>query len=172
MSVINLKPVSLTKANFAPFGDVIETKGANSYAINQGTTKRYHDLAFVDVVEGQGRAMISIFRGQPRVLPYKITMMERHPIASQAFYPLSDQPYLVVVAEAGNDPTPQSLQAFFATRNQGVNYQRGVWHHPLLALYEESDFLIVDRGGAGHNLDEYTFSEGEGYAVIASVSGQ
>ncbi|WP_170836170.1 ureidoglycolate lyase, partial [Pandoraea sp. ISTKB] len=29
-----------------------------------------------------------------------------------------------------------------------------VWHHPLLALHEVSDFVVVDRGGEGHNCDE------------------
>ncbi|VVE80308.1 Ureidoglycolate lyase [Pandoraea sputorum] len=35
-----------------------------------------------------------------------------------------------------------------------MNYARGVWHHPLLALDEVSDFVVVDRGGDGHNCDE------------------
>ena len=33
----------------------------------------------------------------------------------------------------------------------------GTWHHPLLALQAECDFLVVDRGGAAsdHNCDEF-----------------
>jgi ureidoglycolate lyase len=40
-----------------------------------------------------------------------------------------------------------------------VNYHRGVWHHPLIALDGVSDFLVIDRGGPGSNCDEHLFSE-------------
>ena len=80
-------------------------------------------------------------------------MMERHPLGSQAFVPLSDAPYLIVVAPAG-DLDPAKLRAFSTRGWQGVNYARGVWHHPLLALERVSDFLVVDRGGEGPNCDE------------------
>ena len=78
----------LTRAAFAPFGDVIELDGARHFAINGGTTERYHDLASVDVTEHGGRPLINLFRAQPRALPVDITMMERHPLGSQAFIPL------------------------------------------------------------------------------------
>jgi ureidoglycolate lyase len=136
---------------FAAFGDVIETDGANHYPINQGTTERYHNLALVDVDELAGQPLISIFKGQPRPLPIALNLMERHPIASQAFIPLNRNDYLVVVAK------PADLVAFRARGDQGVNYHRGVWHHPLLVLEPDSCFLIVDRGGEGHNLDEIWF---------------
>ena len=74
---------------FAPFGDVIELDGATPFPINLGTTERYHDLAKVDVTEEGGRPLINLFRGQPRALPFEITMMERHPLGSQAFIPLT-----------------------------------------------------------------------------------
>ncbi len=154
MNNLELHPEPLTREAFAPFGDVIETDGAVSFPINQGTTDRFHDLATVDVNEMMGRPLISIFRGRPRQYPLAITMMERHPISSQAFYPLDNRPYLVVVAHASTDPIATDLRVFRATGKQGVNYHRGVWHHPLLTLEESSDFLIVDRGGEGHNLDE------------------
>ncbi len=159
MSVIELTPKPLTRDAFAPFGDVIEVAGADSFLINQGTTTRFHDLAAIDVGENDGRPVISIFRGAPRSSPIIIQMMERHPVASQAFFPLAARPYLVVVAEAGAAPSVDRLHAFIAGDNQGVNYHRGVWHHPLLALQAESDFLIIDRGGIGDNLDEHRFED-------------
>jgi ureidoglycolate lyase len=33
-----------------------------------------------------------------------------------------------------------------ASAQQGVNYAKGTWHHPLLAL-QDGDFLVVDRAG-------------------------
>lgn len=86
-------------------------------------------------------------------------MMERHPLGSQAFIPLDDRPYLVVVAPAG-DLDESKIRAFVTRGWQGVNYAKGVWHHPLLALGKVSDYIVVDRGGGeGHNLNEQDLKE-------------
>lgn len=151
---------SLTREAFAPFGDVIELEGAKQIPINLGTTIRYHDLANVDVTDEGGRTLVNLFRGQPRALPFEITMMERHPLGSQAFIPLNDKPYLVVVAPAG-ELDESKIRAFVTSGWQGVNYAKGVWHHPLLALGEVSDFIVVDRGGDGHNLNEQNLRESQ-----------
>lgn len=158
----------LAKAEFAGFGDVIETSGAEQLLINAGTTTRFHDLAAIDVAGQGGRPLISIFRGQPFAFPVEIAMMERHPLGSQAFFPLAKRPYLVVVAP-DEDSRPGTPQAYLATGDQGVNYAKNIWHHPLLALDAVSDFLVVDRGGAdpdSHgNLQEFRYP-GEPFAII------
>jgi ureidoglycolate lyase len=156
MKTLAIEP--LTRAAFEPFGDVIELDGAKQIPINLGTTIRFHDLCNLDVTDEGGRALVNLFRGQPRVLPFEVKMMERHPLGSQAFVPLNDKPYLVVVAPAG--PLDESKIRAFATRGwQGVNYAKGVWHHPLIALGEVSDFIVVDRGGEGLNLNEQDLKE-------------
>ncbi len=158
-----LKPRPLTREAFAPFGDVIQTEGAEHFQINEGTTTRFHDLAKVDTAEQNGRPIISVFRGEPRPMPFPVRIMEKHPLASQAFVPLSGRSYLVVVAspeiEDGASLTADDLQVFLAESGQGVNYARNVWHHPLIALESQSDFLIVDRGGVGDNLVEVSFDD-------------
>ena len=144
----------LTREAFAPFGELIEASdAAQHFTINAGNTERYHDLARIEP-GADGRVIVSIFRGQPRTLPFTVQMMERHPKASQAFIPMSGKPYLVVVAPAGEPPTVEDLKVFLARGDQGVNYATGVWHHPLLALEAVCDFLVVDRSGPGHNCDE------------------
>ncbi len=148
----------LTRDAFAPFGDVIELEGARQIPINLGTTMRYHDLAHIDVAEGGGRPLVNVFRGEPRALPFEVTMLERHPLGSQAFVPLTDEPYLIVVAPKG-ELLPASMRAFVSRGWQGVNYAKGVWHHPLIALDRISDFIVIDRGGEGHNCDEQTLPE-------------
>ena len=151
---ITLEVQPLSRAAFAAFGDVIEASDAvEHFTINAGNTERYHDLAHIEPGP-DGRVIVSIFRGQPRSLPFTVQMMERHPKASQAFIPMSGKPYLVVVAPAGNPPAAQDLKVFLARGDQGVNYATGVWHHPLLALEGVCDFLVVDRSGPGHNCDE------------------
>ncbi|PKG99474.1 ureidoglycolate lyase [Paraglaciecola sp. MB-3u-78] len=146
-------PKILTRENFAQFGDVIEVNDkAKHFSINDGFTQRYHDLAEVDVTQENGRTLINIFRSTPLEQPVSIKMMERHPLSSQAFIPIGQQPYLVVVAPKGElDIT--KIEVFLASSNQGVNYHKGTWHHYCLALHQVSDFIVVDRGGAGDNCD-------------------
>ena len=155
MRTLRLEP--LTRAAFAPFGDVIEAAGAERHAINQGFAERFHALAHADTAMLGGETIISIFRGNPRPSPVTVSLMERHPLGSQAFVPLQDSVWLVVVA--GPDPT--DLRAFRATGKQGVNYRRNIWHHPLLVLQPDSEFLIIDRKGPGANLEEAHLTEAE-----------
>ncbi len=154
MRIIDLEVRPLTKPAFAPFGDVIETEGAEMRLINNGTTERYHDLANVDVTGNGARVLVNIFRGKAFAPPVDITMLERHPLGSQAFMPLQNRPFLVVVAE-DDGGKPAMPVAFRCSGTQGVNYARNAWHHPLISLEETSDFLVVDRGGEGNNLEEF-----------------
>ena len=160
---ITIEP--LTSAAFAPFGQVIETSGAQHYPINNGMTERYHDLARVELGGVHPRPLISIFHGQPYALPLTLKLVERHPLGSQAFMPLQGRPFLVAVAPPG-DFDPAKVRIFRAAATQGVNYARGTWHHFLLAVEAESDFLVIDReGGPGENLDEVELSEADWIAV-------
>ena len=147
-------PRPLTAEAFTPFGEVIEPHtGARNFPINYGHSQRFHDLAQVDVSAGEGRAGISIFRSTPLPAPIEIRLLERHPLSSQAFFPLSPRPYLVVVAPPG-DLDEETIEIFLARPGQGVNYRAGTWHHFCLALETESDFLVIDRIGTGQNCDE------------------
>jgi len=145
---------ALSAPAFAPFGDVIEIEGRDSRWINQNTCRRFDDLAHIDVAEGGGRPLLSVFEANPRSLPLQIRMLERHPLSSQAFFPLESRPFLVVVAEDSGPASAGRLHAFLSSGRQGVNYRRNTWHHPLIALGEISRFLVVDRGGCGEDCEE------------------
>jgi len=150
-----IKPELLTREVFAPFGDVIQIEGSEQFEINSGYTTRVHDLIDIQLGGDNAKAQFSFFLGRPR--PPEIGMLEKHPLGSQAFYPIDNARWLVVVAK---EPKPDSVRAFWATGKQGVNYRSNVWHHPLLVL-EPQQFVIIDRGGAGHNCDEVVFNNGE-----------
>ncbi|MHA3979456.1 ureidoglycolate lyase [Halovulum sp. GXIMD14794] len=148
--MIRIEP--LTAEAFAPFGDVLEVSGDPDKIINQGNCGRWHDLAALDM-DG-GRAGISLFNARPRALPYTLDMLERHPLGAQAFLPMTQEPFLVIVApDAGGKPgTPR---AFLTAPGQGVNYHRGTWHGVLTPLSEPGLFAVVDRIGEGNNLEEH-----------------
>ena len=149
-----IMPIPLRADLFSRYGDVIEVdEHKKPLMINQGFTKRYDNLAEIDVLKNKGRVLVNIFRSTPLPLPHSIRMMERHPLSSQSFIPLSGQPYLVVVAPSG-DFHEDNIEVFLARGNQGVNYKPGTWHHFLLALDLESDILVIDRGGEDENCDE------------------
>ena len=146
----------LTTEAFAPFGQVIQTEQAEHYPINLGMTERYHDLARIELAGDAARPLISIFRGRPYALPLDLLMMERHPLGSQAFIPLSRHPWLVIVAQ-DNRGEPTRLRAFRPSPGQGVNIAINVWHGVLTPLEKTGDFLVVDRGSEGNNLEEHHF---------------
>jgi ureidoglycolate lyase len=152
----SLLPVAaLTAEAFADFGQVIARRGRSSYAINEGSSQRYSDLAQLEA-DADGRLALSIFRAQARQAPFALGVMECHPLGSQAFMPLNGQAFLIVVSTAkpiADRPDPSLLQVFLSDGQQGINFRRGVWHHPLIAL-ADGDFLVADRLGPGENCEE------------------
>jgi len=157
MKVLKVQPLS--KAAFAPFGDVIETADSDFFMINNNNTQRFHSLAKVELSSASDDAIISIFRAKSLTMPLQIKMLERHPKGSQAFMPIKGQPFLIVVAPAGASPEVNEIQAFLATGEQGINYHLGTWHHPILCCAERDDFLVIDRAGDGNNCDEFYFDD-------------
>ena len=160
MTTLRLKTETLTRDAFAAFGDLIDLDGARHFSINDGAIERFHDLATVDAgSDRQGRTVISIGRcNRAATLPYRVTLVERHPLGSQAFYPLSPSPLVIVVAPPVEDVAPAALRAFISNGHQGVNYHRGTWHMPLICLQQDQQFIIVDRAGPGQNCDEHRFA--------------
>ena len=165
----DLRIEPLTRAAFEPFGDVIEADGSERFEINNGSTTRFHDLARVDVAAEGGHPLVNIFRARPLPMPLTVAMVEKHPLGSQAFVPLEPAPFLVVVAPPGDTVRPADLRAFLARGGQGVNYAPGVWHHPVIALGRQTDFLVIDRGGPGDNLAEFFFDEGDQRVVDSAA---
>ena len=155
MTII-VKAQPLTPEAFAPYGDVVAAAGAPTKMINQGRCARFHDLARLDFSDG--RAGLSIFKGEKETLPLALTMVERHPEGSQAFVPMSADPFLVVVAQ-DDSGAPKDPRAFITQPGQAINFHRGTWHGVLAPLSEPGLFAVVDRIGEGANLEEHWFEE-------------
>lgn len=148
-----IKTEPLTAEAFAPFGDVLAATG-DFRLINAGLCQRHHDRAQMDFGD-QGRAGISVFNAVPRALPYAFDLIERHPDGSQAFLPMSEHPFLVIVAES-----PAAVpRAFLTNGQQGINLHRGTWHGVLTPLHAPGLFAVVDRIGQTPNLEEFHFDE-------------
>ncbi len=150
-----LTPSALMRDAFAPFGDVLDVTGAPDKLINQGLCGRFHDRARLDFGP-DGRAGISLFDAVPRALPYLLEMVERHPEGSQAFIPMHEQAFLVVVAQ-DNGGVPGRPLAFVTNGAQGINFHRNIWHGVLTPLSHPGRFAVIDRIGTSPNLEEHWF---------------
>ncbi|MEO9459511.1 MAG: ureidoglycolate lyase [Lentilitoribacter sp.] len=156
--MIEIFAKKLSSEGFAPFGDVIDFNREPDFAINNGKCDRFHGLAITDVIGDEANTGISLGYGRPYEVPLTLKMVERHPLGSQAFIPLEEKPFLVIVAE-DDDGVPKQPVAFLSESGQGVNYHRNIWHGVLTPLDTPSKFLIVDRIGEGNNLEEHFFKE-------------
>ncbi|MEE9320453.1 MAG: ureidoglycolate lyase [Granulosicoccus sp.] len=147
----------LNAKTFERWGDVIEARGEPTVMINRGKCARFSDLAAIEFAE-EGRAAISVFKGEPYELPLTLDLMERHPLGSQAFLPLSEEPFLIIVAD-DDCGRPSKPRAFVSRAGQGVNYRRNTWHGVLTPLTQVALFAVVDRIGSGENLEEHTIAD-------------
>ena len=148
-----LRPTPLTAQAFAPFGNVLDATG-DFRLINAGLCQRHHDRATLDFGP-DGRAGISVFKAEPRTLPYDFDLIERHPEGSQAFLPMTEHPFLVIVSPGPDHPP----QAFLTNGTQGINLHRGTWHGVLTPLHAPGLFAVVDRIGPSPNLEEFRYPE-------------
>jgi ureidoglycolate lyase len=154
--MMSLFPEPLTVAAFAPYGDVLDATGTPDRMINAGLCARFHDRARIDIADG--RTGLSVFDAVARSLPYAFDLVERHPLGSQAFVPMTQAPFLVIVAPDEHG-TPGTPRAFLTNGAQGINLHRGTWHGVLTPLQAPGLFAVLDRIGEGPNLEEYRYPQ-------------
>ena len=153
-----VKPIKVTKINFATFGDLISSEDVKPMDINAGYAKRFDNLANINTSKDDGKTIVSVFSALKRTLPMKIDMMEKHPLGSQAFIPMKETTFLSFVAPAGEFPEISNIQSFIIPPKTGINYKPGIWHFPLIST-EDTNFLVIDRKGSGENLIIHKFEK-------------
>ncbi|MBM2575652.1 ureidoglycolate lyase [Jannaschia sp. Os4] len=143
----------LTEAAFAPYGTIVAAGRGEDRLINAGLCHRWHDQCRPDVADGE--VSVSVFEAEARRLPYALDLIERHPIGSQAFLPMTAHPFLVIVSD-GPEAVPQ---AFLTAPHMGIQFHRGTWHGVLTPLHAPGLFAVVDYAGDRPNLEEHRFDE-------------
>lgn len=146
-----LRAATLSGTAFARFGAVIEA-GPVSIPVNQGRGRRF-DLD-LDVSAGDPRASrpaSAIYRLAASRLPFEVSVIERHALSAQLFYPNGAARFLVCVfpSRADGEPDTGNPCAFIGAADQGVIYRAGTWHGPLVALDAAGDFLMQMRECGG-----------------------
>ena len=153
-----IKPIEITRKNFAAYGDLISSDNIKPIDINAGYAKRFDNLANINTSRDGGKTIVSIFSTLKRTFPMKIGMMEKHPLGSQAFIPMKETNFIVLVAPPGDKPEINKIESFVVSRGIGINYKPDIWHFPLISM-ENMNFLVVDRKGAGNNLIIHNFEK-------------
>jgi ureidoglycolate lyase len=136
----------LTAAAFAPFGHVIDPNGVAPEIINDGSTRRYSDLASLDLRGPDRDPVVSTYDASARRFPLRIVKLERHQQATQVFIPLGLHRFVVVVAPGTDTPDWQNVFAFLTAPGQGICLHRNCWHHGLIALGDGDRFLVIEGG--------------------------
>jgi ureidoglycolate lyase len=142
-----LPNLPLNRDEYRPYGTVVAADSALPWkSANNGTAERYNHLGDLkNLRPGTAAPNLCVFRSQAfKEKEFEIKLLERHSHSTQLFVPMTDSArYLVIVALGRDAPDLSTLRAFIARSGQGITYEPGVWHHPLIALDQATDFACV-----------------------------
>ena len=125
----------LTAEDFEPFGRVIAAPEKPGRAFLGSLIENRRDSAAID---------FSLTHTPASALPFEATLMERHPVSSQAFLALDVARFLVIVAPTIEDgPDMSRAQAFIGSAGQALVYAPATWHHGMIALDRPGRFAII-----------------------------
>lgn len=137
MHTLMIEPWS--EAAFAPFGQAI---------MHKGTATLEDQPSVFDHSAEALTPYCGLFRVETAVaLPHIVTQLERHPFSAQSFVPLVKGGCLAIVCPSFTDNTPDlaGLRAFEVPPDQGIMYNKNVWHHSMLAFSIPSQWLVLMR---------------------------
>ncbi len=164
----SLSAEPIDPARYAPYGAVVSARAReDARSANHGTALAWDALATLESLRGeQARATASLFRCRgftESVL--EVRLLERHPDSTQMFVPMRAGRYLVVVALGADQPDLATLAAFVVAGPRAITYAPGVWHHPMVALDVETDFVnLLFQDGTARDCDERLYDR-----VVAQV---
>jgi ureidoglycolate lyase len=164
-----LRPLALDPVLYAPFGAVVSARdAASARSANHGTALAWDALATIESLRGaEARCTASLFRCAPlEASRLVVGRLERHPRSTQMFAPMRASRFLVVVALGARDETGRevpdlaTLAAFVVEGPQAITYAPGVWHHPMVALDLEADFVnVIFADGTAEDCEEVGFDD-------------
>lgn len=145
---------------YAPYGSVVCARDASSARpANHRTAQAWDALAVLESHRKAARCTASLFRCAAQSgaeLP--VRWLERHAHSTQMFVPMRARRYLVIVARGARAPDLKSLAAFVVAGPQAITYAPGTWHHPMIALDEDADFVnVIFSDGTASDCDEIAY---------------
>jgi len=168
--MLSLRPSPIDAETYRPFGAVVRA-GADSLArvANHGTARAWDALATLESTRGaSARCTASLFRCLAlREERLAVRRLERHACSTQMFVPMRASRYLVIVALGADAPDLGTLAAFVVEGPQAITYAPGVWHHPMVALDEDADFVnVIFADGTAGDCEELSIEPGLAEVVV------
>ena len=154
----------ITKDNFALYGDVITIKDKSSEVINNNTTQSFFDLANIEILGEDNNARLNIFNAKKRIFPLDIDMLEKHPLSSQVFLPMSATDFITLVTPINIKPDINKIECFKVSNGDGINFKSHIWHFPLISI-QDAKFITIDKKDADKNIEIYKFTENEKFIL-------
>ena len=161
---MNLNIKTITKDNFALYGDLITIRDKSSEDINQNTTQSFFDLANIEILGEDNNVRLNIFNTKKRIFPLNIDMLEMHPLSSQVFLPMNKTDFIVLVASIDPKPDLNKIECFKISNGDGINFKSCVWHFPLISI-QDAKFITIDKKDAEKNIEIYKFTENEKFIL-------
>jgi len=150
-----LVPQPITQDAYAPYGRVLmaSPRGEPGELANLGTALRFDDVVECQNTRGPSAPLkVKVFRSRPLPLERRaIALLEKHPCSTQLFIPMNASRYIALVALGGERPDISTLAAFVVEGPRGISYGPGVWHHPMITLDAETDFVVFVHEDCGAN---------------------
>jgi ureidoglycolate lyase len=152
---IRVRP--LTTEAFAGFGDVIAADGSEGTSVNEGRARRYDATTYLCHETTASVPALAVYRVSPSTLPFKATLVERHPYSSQVFLPMTVGVILIAVApDRDGVPELDKMQAFVSPGGMGIHYRAGVWHLPIASLGSEMTLaMLMWEGNRGDTVEHH-----------------
>lgn len=139
-------PRSISTAAYAPYGNVLmaSPRGEAGTTANLGTALRFDDVVDCrNLRVADAGLKVKVFRSTPVPCERRaLALLEKHPHSTQLFVPMNASRYIALVALGGDRPDLATLAAFVVEGARGISYAPGVWHHPMLTLDVETDFVV------------------------------
>jgi len=121
-------------------------RGEPGAVANLGTALRFDDVVALENRRDPKTCALKtkVFRSRPVAFEHRtLALLEKHPLSTQLFIPMNASRFIALVALGADTPDLSTLAAFVAEGPQGISYSPGVWHHPMLTLDSQTDFVVM-----------------------------
>lgn len=146
-----LTPIPLTRESIVPFGDVISSEG-----IEPIERRPDEEAPYGGTIDGyraglvESKEPIELIMPRFRVREFRVLFMERHPEFAQAYIPVTNQPYIWVLARPDAElvngcPALHELQAFINAGDSAIRMHPGTWHEAPMPFRDGLRFINLSQ---------------------------
>ena len=134
-----IRPIPLTKENFAPFGQYYTMGQPDGYALCGAIHKFYPDRITGDAEHRLGFSPLVVSKPERMI----ITQQEYHLNSWEILLPLDDDMIIHVAPASAGKPVPDEVKAFIVPKNTMVKLNTAIWHLAPLPVNNDKVTVMV-----------------------------